>query len=128
MKQIIFAFALSLAANASAKDFSERVAEARAAASTPAGAEYERSLGAQYGDVMRTCIPPGSSSKADVGAFSLVGYVSASGELSDVVVEPVTPASQCFASHLRTMPLPPPPSASAATTGYPIQVQMKVVP
>ena len=128
MKQLVVVVALLFAANASAKDFGARVAEAKAAEATSGGAKYEQSLGSQVGAAIRTCVAPGSTAKANLGTFVLVAYVTGTGEMTEVEVEPANEVSRCFANHLQMTTLPAPPTGGLSTTAYPIEVEMRVEP
>jgi hypothetical protein len=127
MRYLILAI-IFLADSALAGDFDSRVAEAKHASASVEGQRYDQGLGPSIGIAMRTCVPPGSTSQANLGKFTLVGYVAPSGVLSSVEVQPSTTVSECFAAQFRQLKLPNPPASLALKPGVPIVVEMSVTP
>ena len=124
----IFAGVVFLSTAALADDFVSRVAAAERASSTPQGKKYDDSLGPAADAAIRTCVPPGSLSQAHRGKFKLVGYVADSGVISAVEVQPETEVSVCFAKHFAQTRFAPPPESGSSTSGFPITVEMSVLP
>jgi hypothetical protein len=112
---------------ASADDFAARVADAKRASSSSEGAKYDASLGPHIGAAIRACIPPGSNDPANLGSFSLVGRVTATGALKDIEVEPRTKVSLCFADRFGRSQLQSPPG-NVGSAGYPVLVEMRINP
>jgi hypothetical protein len=104
-----------------------RLTDAKHASATHQGAIYDASIGALVGPAMEACIPPDLSKASDVGAFVLVGYVTSSGALVEVEVQPRTELSSCFAESFSKSVLPRPP-ISVHPRGYPIAVEIGVSP
>lgn len=127
MKRLLLPL-LAVTVAAHATDFPDRVREGKAAAASTAGKQYDESLGPVIGEAMRACISVGSTAESNLGAFTLVGEVSDSGAIFSVEVQPVTAVSKCFAKQFEKAHLPSPPRLSGTTTGFPITVEMKVVP
>jgi hypothetical protein len=117
-----------LSTAALADDFASRVAEAKRASSTPEGKKYDQSLAPALGAAMRACVPPRSTSQANLGKFTLVANVRRSGVVSSVEVQPKTEVSRCFAAQFAQKRLAPPPVSDGSTQGFPIAVEMSVVP
>jgi len=111
-----------------ADDFVSRVAEAERASSTPQGKKYDDSLGPAADAAIRTCVPPGTLSEAHLGKFRLVGYVAHSGAISAVEVQPETEVSLCFARQFAQAHFAPPPESGGSASGFPITVEMRVLP
>ena len=109
-------------------DFDARVAEAKSATATTEGQRYDKKLGHSIGSAMQACVPSGSTAEANLGKFTLVGYVATSGIVSSVEVRPNTKVSECFASKFRQLELPTPPASLALKSGVPIIVEMSVAP
>ena len=80
-----------------ADNFAARVAEAKQAASSSDGARFDAALAPHIKAALEACIPPGSTDPSNLGAFSLVAYVSRDGVPNDVQVDPRTKVSTCFA-------------------------------
>ncbi len=127
MKRILIA-CLLLSTTAFADDFANRIAEAKKASATQEGKTYDQALGSAIGTAMRTCVPPGSTSQANLGDFILVGYVDKGGVISSVELRPKTEISTCFAAHFAQERLMTPPEHGASPLGYPIVVEMSVHP
>ena len=128
MKTITIFILLSYSCFAWAADFAARVAEAKTAAATPDGKEYETSTYPAIQAAMLTCIPPGTTNPENLGKFTLVTYVTKSGMLSAVEVQPNTKVSQCFSELFAKCQLPTPPSALTNELGYPLEVTMSIAP
>ncbi len=125
MKLIVVTLVLFSAA-AFADSFTDRVAAAKRASSTPAGKEYDKSLGPPADAAIRACVPPGSTVQTKV-TFTLVGSVARSGVLSSVDVQPKTDLSKCFAERFAQAHFATPPE-SDGTAEFPISVEMTVTP
>lgn len=110
-----------------AADFASRVAEAKQASATSDGARYDAALGPHIGTAMQSCIPPGSADPTNLGAFTLVGYVTATGALNSIAIEPRTKVSSCFAERFGKSMLPKPPNLGHGGD-YPVVVEMQVAP
>ena len=126
MTRIVIA-ALLVCSPAFAADFASRVAEAKQAAATREGAQYDAALGPFIGAAMQACVPPGSADSKNLGSFTLVAYVTAAGALRSVAVEPQTKVSSCFAERFVKSKLPNPPRTTQGKV-YPVVVEMKVTP
>ncbi len=107
--------------------FASRVADAKHASATHQGAMYDASIGALVAPAMEVCTPPDLARVSNVGVFVVVGYVTASGALVEVEVQPRTELSSCFAESFSKSVLPRPPT-SAHPRGYPIAVNIRVAP
>jgi hypothetical protein len=114
--------------NALAGDLSARVAAGNKAIATPEGKAYDAALAPTIQSAMLACVPPSSSPEGSTGKFALVGYADASGHLSQIAVEPVTPVSRCFAERFGASQLPVPPSSSHWGNAYPVTVEMTITP
>jgi len=110
-----------------ADNFAARVAEAKQAASSSDGARFDAALAPHIKAALEACIPPGSTDPSNLGAFSLVAYVSRDGVPNDVQVDPRTKVSTCFAERFSRSHLPVPPTHKSAN-GYPVLVEMRVNP
>jgi hypothetical protein len=111
-----------------AADFSGRVAKAKVAAASPSGAAFERSLYPHFFTAIQACIPAGSTASENLGVFVFVGEVTKNGALLKVEVEPRTSISTCFAEQLAKASLPVPPKSDRPSSGFPIEVEMRVAP
>ena len=118
---------LFICSSAIAGDFASRVTEAKQVISTPVGAQYDSALIPLIGIAIRACVPPNSTDTTNLGSFTLVSYVTATGTLSDVAIEPKTKVSSCFAERFSQQTFPTPPNATSSK-GYPIVVEMKITP
>ncbi len=98
------------------------------ATTAPAAAAFEKALYSHFGAAMRACIVPGTTTEANLGAFTLVGKVSPKGRLVRPEVDPDTAVSRCFAEQLSNIQLPIPPTEGATPEGFPVQVEMQVTP
>ena len=127
MKRILLACVLFSTA-ALADNFADRVAEARKASSTPEGKKYDQLLVPAIGAAMRACVPPGSTSPANLGKFTLIGYVASSGAVSLIEVQPKTEVSVCFAAQFEQARFASPPKSGQSKVGFPIAVEMSLVP
>ncbi len=127
MRKIAIAL-IFISSSAIAGDFSERVAAGNKATAAPGGKGYDAALAPAIQSAMLACAPPGSPPKESAGKFALIGYVDASGHLSEVVVEPVTKMSRCFAAAFGASQLPVPPSSGHWGNAYPVTVEMTVTP
>jgi hypothetical protein len=125
MKKIVVLF-LCASSIAYASDFSARVAEGNRLSATSPGKKYESSLGTSIRTAIQFCIPPGSVAPENRGPFAMVAYVSKSGALSAVEVQPKTKNPECFAQKLAQGSLPIPPEEGATKLGYPITIEMMV--
>jgi hypothetical protein len=96
---------------AQAGDFAVRAKNGKTVLATAEGQKYEASWGAVIAAAMRACVPPGSTSPANLGRFTFVGDVSSTGVVSGVEVQPSTVVSRCFGEHFSKAQLPPPPSS-----------------
>ena len=114
--------------NVAAGDLAARVAAGNKAIATPEGKAYDAALAPAIQAAMLACVPPGSPPERNNGKFALVGYADASGHLSGVAVEPVTPVSRCFAQRFAASQLPVPPSSGHWGNAYPVTVEMTVTP
>lgn len=121
----IFTILMSIAGGAFGDEFSDRIQRGKVALQSPEGMAYEKLLGATIGSILRECIPPGLSHWT--GKFSLVAYVSASGAVSEVEVQPSTPVSRCFAEGISKATLPIPPPAPYGAKLFPITIEMRIV-
>ena len=110
-----------------ADNFAARVAEAKQAASSSDGARFDAALAPHIKAALEACIPPGSTDPSNLGAFSLVAYVSRDGVPNDVQVDPRTKVSTCFAERFSRSHLPVPPTHKSAN-GYPVLVEIRVNP
>jgi|SRR5882672_4673840 len=127
MKRILLASVL-FSTIALADDFADRAAEAKRASSTPEGRKYDQSLVPAIGAAMRACVPPDSTSPADLGKFTLIGFVASSGAVSLIEVQPKTEVSVCFAAQFEQARFASPPKSGQSKLGFPIAVEMSVVP
>ena len=80
------------------------------------------------GTVMHTCIPPGSTSPANLGKFTFVANVDLAGKVSSVEVSPITKVSRCFAKLFGAATLPAPPASNNIGKFFPIADVMSVGP
>jgi hypothetical protein len=127
MKGIVLA-ALLFPFAAGAADFAARERVGKAALASAEGQKYEGSWGEVIGTVMRTCIPPGSTSPANLGKFTFVANVDSAGRVSSVEVNPSTEVSRCFAKLFSAATLPPPPISGRVGGLFPIADVMSVGP
>ena len=112
-----------------AGSFDEREKAGKAALATPEGRRYEASWGEVMQTVVPVCVPPGSTSPANLGKFTFVANVASSGLVSDVDVQPSTDVSRCFAKHFSGALLPPPPPAASRRGGpFPIADSLVIAP
>ena len=128
MKSISIFLLLTYSCFACAADFDARVVEAKIKAKTPDGKKYEASTLPAIQAAMTTCIPPGTTNPENLGKFTLVAYVTKSGILSAVEVQPKTKVSQCFSELFAKSQLFTPPSALTNELGYPLEVTMSITP
>jgi hypothetical protein len=109
--------------------FGARVQRAKLVEESPDGALYQKELWARVGNhaaaAMQSCFP--RNVKADTTAFTLVGDVNRECHLDNVVVQPSTPMSRCFASAFSAAQFPELPEAFQ-DHGVPLVIEMKVTP
>ena len=128
---ITIVFLAACSTSTLANDMTNHVAEAKKLTATSLGLKYDELLGSYIGETMRICIPPGSTSSKNLGSFTYVSRVGASGNQINVAVEPSTDISECFKSKFEKIILSPPPDYQArkpGLSGYPIAVEIKVAP
>ena len=123
---ILIAMFFSMSANAA--DFAAREKVGKEALATAEGQKYEAQWGEVIGTVMRACIPPGTTSPANLGKFTFVANVDNVGNISSVEVNPSTNISRCFAQQFASSHLPPPPSSPRLNGFYPVADVMSVTP
>jgi hypothetical protein len=112
---------------AMAADFAARVAAAKKVEATADGAKYAASLVPHIGEAIQSCIPPGSTDSASLGAFSFIADVTADGIAHNIAAQPRTKVSACFGERFSQVRLPQPP-AGAVGGDYPIFIEMRVTP
>ena len=128
MKHVSVVLAALVATSALAEDIASRVAKAKALASTVTGQRYEQAIASVIHKAMLSCIAPGTTDKANLGKFVLVGQVTPEGALTEVDFEPQSTVAQCFAKNAMHLPWPAPPERGGNAVGYPIEVSMQVAP
>ena len=128
MRYVAIILLLFASCDAAGGDLSARVAAGNNAIATPEGKAYDGALAPAIQSAMLACVPPGSPADERTGKFALVGYVDASGHLSGIEVEPVTPASRCFAEKFGASELPVPPYPTQWGNAYPVTVEMTITP
>jgi hypothetical protein len=113
---------------ANAGNFSHRVLIGKHALASQEGKKYEASWGSVIQTKLTSCIPIGSKSPSNLGKFTFVAYVSQSGLVNSVEVEPSTPVSRCFALLFNNAFLPPPPKLANPIAMFPIADLIVVKP
>ena len=128
---IVLAFGLLLgAATGPTNDtFAARVRSGKQAEAAATGTAYQKQLWARLGDAatvaLTGCIA--RNAPADKSPFTVVADVPADGTPRRIDVRPATPVARCFAGWLGTMTLPTPPWHAGAS-GYPIEIDVSIVP
>ncbi len=109
--------------------FSDRVMRAKAVEETKAGQAYQERMWPTVqpfvAALMQRCIP--EDPKADLTSFVWVATLSASAQLIDIAVQPITEVSTCFAAGMARAPFPKPPPELAAL-GMPLTLNMRLHP
>jgi hypothetical protein len=113
---------------AQAGDFAARVKVGKQTLANPKGQQYEESWGEIMHTILTTCIPKGSSDPANLGRFTFVANVSASGLVSSVEVDPSTAVSRCFNLHFSKVRLPRPPMPLKKDELLPIADDIVITP
>jgi hypothetical protein len=113
---------------AHAGDFAARVKAGKQALSSPEGQQYESSWGEVMQKILTTCIPIGSTNPANLGRFTFIADVSASGLVSSVEVEPSNTVSRCFAQHFGNARLPKPPMTLMKGKMLPVADDIEITP
>jgi len=121
------ALLLLIAVVAEAENMDSRISEAKSVTSSSTGKSYDALLSPSIGKAIKTCVPPGSTSPANLGNFTLVAYVAADGSTREIEVRPSTSISKCFAQKFSSLKMPAPPEALIAKNGVPIVVEMSIV-
>jgi hypothetical protein len=80
-------------------------------------------VGGQYAATMRSCFATIREPQND--RFTLVGDITAEGELDAVEVRPLTNIASCFAAGLRTISFPKPPRYPGRS-GFPMTIDMQI--
>lgn len=111
-----------------ANNFAARVKAGKQALASPEGQHYEESWGEAMGNILHTCIPIGSSDPGNLGRFTFVADVSASGMVSSVEVEPSNKVSRCFVLHFGKARLPKPPTSLIKGNILPVADDIVVTP
>ncbi len=132
-EQLIKSYALSnvtVMDNGEARisDFAARVKVGKQTLASPEGQQYEASWGESMQTILTTCIPIGSTNPANLGRFTFVADVSASGVISSVEVQPSNTVSRCFAQHFGKARLPRPPMPLNASGLLPIADDIVITP
>jgi hypothetical protein len=120
---LLFVF---LSNEAFSDDFEMRLSAGNKALSSPEGQTYEQSLSPAIQSAMMKCLPPASQY---TGQFALIGNVARSGKVTSVEVRPVDDdVSRCFAERVKESTLPVPPLSSEGSEGFPITIEMNIIP
>lgn len=127
MRTIALTMAL-LSSSAPAEDFDARQKAGEAALADKKGQQYVATWGAAMQTSLPTCIPVGSTSPENLGTFTFVANVDATGTVSAIEVQPSTAVSRCFAEKFSRAQLPPPPSPLPPGGFFPIADVVEVVP
>jgi hypothetical protein len=114
-----------LASQIAAADMAERVAAGRSALNSTEGREYNTRIMGLVPQVMRNCAPPSATTGAD-WRLSLVGNISANGDIRDIEVEPANAVTNCLVEHFGKTKLPAPPGSSAGDKGFPMLVELMI--
>jgi hypothetical protein len=109
-------------------DFAARNKAGKQALASPEGQQYEKSWREVMQSILTTCIPIGSTDPANLGRFTFVADVSASGSVSSVEVEPSNAVSRCFALHFGKARLPKPPTSLIKGNILPVADDIVVTP
>ena len=112
----------------SVNEFSARVKSGKEVLATPEGQLYASSWGETMKGILTTCVPLGSTDPANLGRFTFVADVSASGAVSSVDVGPITDVSRCFAFQFGKAQLPAPPPALLKGEKLPVADDIIVTP
>ena len=112
---------LALGATACGASLAERYETGNNALSAGDGAMYFVVISPRLQAALNTCIPKGTPGASPV--LVLVADVDASGNATDVDIEPDSPGTDCVYRHLTEQPLPKPPLKPGATT-FPIGLRI----
>jgi hypothetical protein len=116
---------LSAATSVAATDFAARVSSAKSVGQSQEGKKVLQSLGGAYSAAMRACISPSATVRDKAEKFELVADASADGRMHSVAVRPETPMSRCFARHISTQAITPPPKLGTSNS-YPIYIEVEI--
>ena len=112
-----------------ADTFAARVLRGKLVEAGPTGPGYQKVLWHQLdGPVttaLKTCIA--RHAPADKSPFTVVAEIPPDGATRRVEAQPATPLAGCYARWLATQTLPPPPRLGDAA-GYPIEIDVSIVP
>lgn len=126
MSRLIFAgLFISAVTSVVATDFAARVSSAKSVGQSQEGKKLLLSLGGAYNAAMRACISPSATVRDKAEKFELVADVSADGHMHGVTVRPETPMSRCFANHISSQAIKPPPKLGTSTS-YPIYIEIEI--
>jgi hypothetical protein len=123
MKTVAFLLLILSAPTAAADEFDRRVARATAAVETRAGHAYDMALVPAIHAITTRCVPAGRARPQASANFVAVASVDPAGRVRDVRVRPATPLAQCFARHLGSTRLQPPPTPATGT--HPIVIRIR---
>lgn len=113
------------ATHVEATDFAARVSAAKSVGQSQEGKKVLQSLGAVYSAAMRACISPSAAVQDKAEKFELVAEAGADGRLQSVAVRPETPMSRCFAKHISSQAITPPPKLGTSNS-HPIYIEVEI--
>ncbi|HUJ16379.1 MAG TPA: hypothetical protein VL197_00115 [Nitrospirota bacterium] len=111
-----------------ANEFAARVKSGKEALATPEGQQYASSWGESMKAILTSCVLPGLTDPANLGRFTFVADISASGTISSIEVSPITEVSRCFALQFGKAQLPSPPMSLLKGEKLPVADDIVVVP
>ena len=119
----IFAIiAIALSSTSQAADFDSRLADARAAFNTDDGWNYSMQRNSVVVNAIWACYPPESAAQQPRKNYTMVGYISQAGVLTDIKFdEPKDFYSKCLARNLVKSKWPLPPKGNWSAKGFPIE-------
>lgn len=113
--------AIVLSSTSQAADFASSLAEAKAAFNTDYGWNYRMQLNSIFVNAIWACDPPESAAQQPRKNYTLVGYISQAGKLTDIQFdESIDFYSQCLTNNLSKSKWPRPPKGNWSAKGFPI--------
>ena len=105
-----------------AADFGSNLADARAAFNTDDGWNYNMQLNSVFVKAIWACEPPESAAQQPRKNYTMVGYISQTGVLTDIKFDESKDFfSKCLEVHLAKSKWPQPPKGNWPARGFPIE-------
>jgi hypothetical protein len=117
-----------LASQVALADIAERVAAGKAAMSKKETASYSQTVATRVGVLLQECALPGVEVAPADAQLTLVGDISATGQVSNIEATGGGAVATCLVAQLQKAPLPVvPPARIVGKKGFPLVVEMTLL-